>query len=660
MPGSIPLTTCLSPTVYKMVCELGFEVQGSVEISDILDGDNQVCWHTICGKVSHLATGQGLDYVESVRQLGPLCDAVHTHLLSLPNEKYEEAFQDCFQWTNNCELFTKALAVLKSLDGTQISLHMMKMTSCLEFSLGDVYLTVGKNCPFLLRDLLASEELSKIFSQPVMDLFRVFLGSPESLNLRNILWHGFASPQEIPTKYCSMLLLLTAGLGQLLQMRASNTRSTIVRRSPFLFHNLQEMHVFPDLDEKVLSLAEKLIEKSQFVLPHMVPFWIEAITAFRQGRYADCVILSLSQLETSLRLIFTTVNDCPDRILTAESTTLYTTFDEVLAKQLNNASDNQLPSTLGEPAMEFLWDFLNHQEGPRVRDHLSHGEIQLNEFPKQIANDLLAFSVVLLYKQLEEVHFHKEITALYSLTDAAESYQSRFHPIALLQKQVLQCIDSLQEWQLLPFPSLDHKTGPEEQDVPGNSLHSEMAQILSLLQVHIKTSFSNEDLKSWLQTDRWFVSMKDLCNKRISNLYCHRWVLEAVSILRKISTQFLLVSENIVSTSRFRYEQWLNKTLRSRQRQNYLRMLCSMKSLSSVGRLIITLVVLHLHNIHSISMKTHLEYQKYLKYLKSILQYAENMSTCTNAEKNRWDEAIQLTCKITIKIRMFIEKCNLE
>ncbi|XP_075059566.1 endoplasmic reticulum membrane-associated RNA degradation protein isoform X2 [Mixophyes fleayi] len=574
MSGSIPLTTCLSPTVYNMVCQLGFEVQGSVDILNILDRDNQVCWGTICGKVSHLSTDQGLNYAESVRQLGPLCDAVHTYLMSLPNEKYIEAFQDHFQWTNNCELFLNALAVLKSLDGTKISLHLMKMTACLEFSLGDVYLTIGKNCPFLLRDLLASEELEKIFNKPVMDLLRVFLGSPESLNLRNILWHGFASPQEIPPKYCSMLVLLTVGLGQLLQTRLSNTGSTVVHRLHFVFRNLHEMQTFPDVDEEVLSLAEKLIQKSQFVLPHMAAFWIEAITAFRQGRYADCAILLLSQLETSLRLIFTSVNECPDRMLTAESTNLYTTFDEILSKHLNNASDNKVPDTLGEPAMEFIWDFLNHQEGPRVRDHLSHGEIQLSDFPKQIANELLGFSVVLLYKLLEKDSFDKEIKVLYPLIDTAGSYHSRFHPIALLQKQVLQCSESLQKWQLLPFPSLDHETkGLGDKGNPGKSFSSEMAQILSLLQLHKKICISTKDLDSWLQTDRWFVSMKEMCNKRISNLYCHRWVLETVSILRKVSTQCLLVSCNILSTSKLRYEQWLNKTLRSRQRQNYLRLM---------------------------------------------------------------------------------------
>ena len=51
---------------------------------------------------------------------------------------------------------------------------------------------------------------------------------------------------------------------------------------------------------------------------------------------------------------------------------------------------------------EFLWDFLNHQEGPRVRDHLSHGEISFPEFPKEAANQLLAFSTVLLLRFVDE------------------------------------------------------------------------------------------------------------------------------------------------------------------------------------------------------------------------------------------------------------------
>ncbi|MEE6475436.1 hypothetical protein FKM82_010746 [Ascaphus truei] len=372
MPETFPVTTCLSPTVHHMVCNLGFEIEVSYDIRRVLCEDNRVCWKTLSDTISYIASGERLDYVQSVRLLGPLCEAVHTHLSSLSSDVFKEQFGWCFYWTNNAELFLSTLAVLQSLDGTQISLSLMKVTSCLERSLGDVYLMIGKDCPFLLRDLLASAELAEVFSPPVMDVLRVFLGSPESLNLRNILWHGFASPYEIPPKYCSMLILLTAGLGQLLKTYLAQTASSLEHRPYFVFHDLQELHVFPDLNDEALSMAEKLVNKSTFVLQHMTPFWTEAIIAFRQGRYADCAILLLPQLETGLRLIFTTVNKCPHRMLTAESSTLYTTFDEVLAKQLNSDSDNQVPLTLGEPAMVFPFLYFAQPEHQFTQQFISH------------------------------------------------------------------------------------------------------------------------------------------------------------------------------------------------------------------------------------------------------------------------------------------------
>ncbi|KAL8185939.1 UNVERIFIED_CONTAM: hypothetical protein K2H54_060003 [Gekko kuhli] len=184
-----------------------------------------------------------------------------------------------------------------------------------------------------------------------MDVLRVFIGSPDGLNLRNILWHGFASSQEIPTKYSSMLVLLTVGLGQLLSNYLLQTQSDLVHRPYVLFTNLKELHVFPDLNHELLSLAEELVVKSSIVLRTMRPFWITALTLFRQHRYADCVMLLLPQLESGLRLLFTTVNKCPSRLITAESSSLFTTFDEMLTKQLNNEEVNKLPSVLGESAM---------------------------------------------------------------------------------------------------------------------------------------------------------------------------------------------------------------------------------------------------------------------------------------------------------------------
>lgn len=122
----------------------------------------------------------------------------------------------------------------------------MKLTACLERALGDVLVLLGKDCPFLLRDLLASEELAEVFGRPVMDVLKVFVGSPSGLNLRNVLWHGFASPHEIPPKYCSMMVLLTAGLGQLLKTYLEQTKLVLAHRPSVALANLEEAALFPD------------------------------------------------------------------------------------------------------------------------------------------------------------------------------------------------------------------------------------------------------------------------------------------------------------------------------------------------------------------------------------------------------------------------------
>ncbi|OXB65386.1 hypothetical protein ASZ78_017116 [Callipepla squamata] len=326
---------------------------------------------------------------------------------------------------------------------------------------------------------VTEEYLDHIF---YMDVLRIFIGSPYGLNLRNVLWHGFASPQEIPVKY------------------------------------------------------------------------------------ADCVILLLPQLEVGLRLLFTTANKCPNRLLTAESSVFYTTFDEV---------------------------------------HL----------------------------------------VIKPLMNCASCYRSRFHPISRLKKQVLECMKSIHSWHELPTVSEEHIQTIKglEGSTEASTLVLMMTEILTqLLQYLPCNCYISDDLMSTVATE-----------SHICTLYSPRPVLEVLVVLRKISTQCHQVSEQVIASIKSRYQQWTEKTLRSRQRHNYLRMLNSIKFLSPVLRLILVLITLELVNVHLVCKKNPSDYHQYVKFLKSVLQYAENLVTYTSPEKNKWDETVQLTNKALIKIRKF-------
>ncbi|XP_047413309.1 endoplasmic reticulum membrane-associated RNA degradation protein isoform X8 [Sciurus carolinensis] len=597
-----PVTTCLSPSVYDMICKLGFEVKGNSDFSNIVTKNGEVVWKTITGCVSCAGTDQSLDYQRSVRLLGPVCEAVHLHFLSLTKGQFETQYIPWFQWTSFPELFPEIFDALGSQQSPAISLSLMKLTSCLERALGDVFLLIGKECPFLLRDLLASEELAQVFGQSVMNVLKVFIGSPCGLNLRNILWHGFASPQEIPPK-CYF-------------------RGTLGTRT-----SDDEVHLYIKNHVTILEICSDQVH--------------------------------ITQLETGLRRVFAAVNQCPDRLLTAESTALYTTFDEILAKHMSDGKINQLPLFLGEPAMEFLWDLLNHQEGPRLRDRLSHGEINLLEFPREAASQLLAFSTVLIlrFADEEELSAFKEKAAIRVLLNLAEGYSSRCHPVFQLKKQVLSCEKSLRTWPLLP---LSEGPGQEAARLEGNSevnaCNSLITKLLHELFCHMPENHHAFHDPDGLPTEKWPQLLAELCSTHIPTLFCPRGVLEVLVVLRSISTQCQHVSSQVLASLQLRHRQWVERRLRSRQRQNYVCMLSSIRLLSPMLYLILLFITLELVSIHVVQGKGSQEHQQYLKFLKSILQYTENLVTYTSQEKNKWSETISLTHTALLKIWTFSKR----
>ncbi|NXY72770.1 EMARD protein, partial [Glareola pratincola] len=657
MALSDSVTTCLSPPVHYVICKLGFEKTDSYDINNILSENGEVYWQAVTEHVCYLKSDQSVDYIESIRSLGPVCESVNLHFKSLTKEQFVIQYALWFRWTNCSELFLEVFDVLQYTQTTEVALCLMKLTSCLERALGDVYLLIGKDCPFLLRDLLASEQLAVVFGQAVMNVLRVFIGSPYGLNLRNVLWHGFASPHEIPAKYCAMLLFLTAGLGQLLQTYLLQTKCILVHRPYVVFVSLEDLDVFP-LNHEMLSIAEELVKLSSFVLKTMGENPFGYLCYF--FRYADCVILLLPQLEAGLRLLFTTTNNCPNRLLTAEVKFMSkVNYDLMLAKHLDNEELNQLPAVLEEPTMasEFLWDFLNHQEGPRIRDRLSHGEINLEALPREVANQIVAFAITLLCRFSDEDMFaFKEHMVIKPLRNCASCYRSRFHPISRLKKQVLECMKSIHLWPELPTVPEGHveTTKGLEGNAEASTLILMISEIISQLQQHMpQNCYSSDDPISGVLTERLLIA---LCDMYICTLYSPRPVLEIVALLRKISAQCHQVSEQVIASTELRYKQWMNKTLRSRQRHNYLRMLNSIKFLSPVLRLVLVLITLELVNIHSVCKKNPFDYQQYIKFLKSVLQYTENLVTYTSPEKNKWDETMELTNKTLIKIREICDR----
>ena len=142
------------------------------------------------------------DYPGAVKRLNPLCRAIHKEFISLSQQEFEQRYKASLQWTGYDVRFLDCFSLLKSSNAADHNLCLLLLTSSLEHALGDVYLSYSSasQCPSLLKDLLATQELKEVFGVTVVSLLHILIGPPSSLNLRNVLWHGFAAPAEVPVQ----------------------------------------------------------------------------------------------------------------------------------------------------------------------------------------------------------------------------------------------------------------------------------------------------------------------------------------------------------------------------------------------------------------------------------------------------------------------------
>ena len=157
------------------------------------------------------------------------------------------------------------------------------------------------------------------------------------LNLRNLVWHGFPSPGEISPALVSSMIVLMFSIGESL---ISNKYEVIETRPSLdllgqrgLMAKVERIYssipyTVDELNEKFLNCISQEEQVKGPVLQRVHKLLLK--NKFRQSLY-----LLIPEWECQARILFTCVNTCPSRSLTAEDDTLYTTFDEILSKVKN-------------------------------------------------------------------------------------------------------------------------------------------------------------------------------------------------------------------------------------------------------------------------------------------------------------------------------------
>jgi hypothetical protein len=157
---------------------------------------------------------------------------------------------------------------------------------------------------------------------------------------------------------------------------------------------------------------------SEFFIPAQLPEWCLSIEDYKLAetdpiyryKYLTCVF---PLLENCIRRIFAFANKAPERILIAgkllcfvfnkfllEATELMTTIDTLLDERLENNSPNRVVDDFGKQIMFMLLDIFFWEDGPRLRDIISHGAIDPVTIPFYLVQRTLLISVNLGIKYI--------------------------------------------------------------------------------------------------------------------------------------------------------------------------------------------------------------------------------------------------------------------
>ncbi|KAL8598220.1 hypothetical protein ACOMHN_035170 [Nucella lapillus] len=660
--------TALSPAVKHLICDVGCEGKlpfGNAESEHQHEQSETESGHTNSNNSSQhgpfVLSHGGLDlqciasvlpasedtaqyFQEAVRVLAPVFAQCESLMSELSTEQIELTLMPRLLWTQSQKIFHDCLTLLgeQRENNARNVLVLLLVSAVLERALGNVYLLKGGQCPSMLKDLLVTEELDTVLGPSMMQILRAVIGPPTSLNLRNVAWHGFLGDQELPRRYCCFLVLLAASIGDILTgkgLHAVPQRPFVVwtpavkTRLAAALQMSESSGVAPD----PRSLKE-LLEDCQVIQPHTRDQWHLLLHLYAQGSYGYCLALLLPLLEHVVRRAFAAVNRCPHRVLTAQSSAFYTTFSEMLDQKLPDGSPNQLPAFLTTPCMDLLHDVLFYPEGPRVRDRLSHGEVEFGSVDETMVAPFLHVAVFVALR-LHAGAWVTESEDFQMMERRVQSYTSVFHPVAILQYKFASLLRHLENMESSTLESIHQALlGENEERKDG----SEDNPLLRTAQ-HRVTS-----LGQWQPFSAVFEGSIPSTRNGLS---------PQLDVLKRISHQHiptLFRWQQMQQTLQQRHQQLLAKRLRSRQRDNLKRLLLCTPCLQVLVGSVAALIGWAVQRVNDYSSLTAQQGKRLQRFLKVTLQQCENLRTLTSPDKNKWTDSVELLLQWTPSCHQFL------
>ncbi|CAG8664948.1 530_t:CDS:2 [Dentiscutata erythropus] len=330
------------------------------------------------------------------------------------------------EWCGYNDIFVKCIDLYHKQDFFTL---LLLGISSLERIFGDIIFSIHNDAfiiPSLIRDLLIAPPLVPLLGEDIIFFLRCLIGPPSSMNLRNILWHGFISPNEflpIPAKwYCALVIVITLTICQ--RVRLCGLIDSLKKRDGANFEgffHLSQLNIIAKniiINDEIDKIFDQEYERVMF----------SQLQEHRLGT------VEVGQYFLTL-----------DIILEEKVALLY--YD--LEKETENKEPkNQIYEEFGGGIMDLMHDLFVHNAGPRLRDRIAHGEA--NYLITSTKSDpLYEYYICLLVvlwsryksKVLNDVididgsQFFINDEIIRNYENWISNYNSRFHPIPLLLKE---------------------------------------------------------------------------------------------------------------------------------------------------------------------------------------------------------------------------------
>ncbi|OQS06643.1 hypothetical protein THRCLA_01320 [Thraustotheca clavata] len=326
------------------------------------------------------------------------------------------------------------------------------VVTILERALYDLYaqLNQSQKPNMILRDLLQTPELKNTLPNGLLLLLHV-LFFPSGLNLRNLVWHGFVAPVDMPGCFSSLLIVILSDP----VFRRTTTNEVCIYASlpkfPPAVDNIcvETQKVIANCDIEKCFQDQPIQAKSRCGLVQL------AINAFQDGNSILSMFLSIPVLEYLIRCEFVRVNpSAPKAMAEAQLSEYYSTLDGfgqrnqhqvLLAREIIHSTEqNRLYDTMNLGSLNACIDLFMCAAGPNIRAKLCHGELNLEAllfYEKTTQQQKICASLVLLL--IIQLLQHDVVIS------PLELYSSQFHPYAMIQAQLTVCCSDLQSFRLL-------------------------------------------------------------------------------------------------------------------------------------------------------------------------------------------------------------------